>query len=402
MPEGAARDERLGGIILNGRALTLATAFACLTVNASEGPVTREGAYWVQTQRGKLASPPGSVLKVIMRGPVTVRGGARASEYVLRTRVRARSEAEARRLFSQLHLKTSTQKEVSTLTLSYPARPLGSAELEVLTTSSASAWVETYNGDVQICDLDMNVYVKTGAGSIQLDRIGGEVVARTAGGEVRMGSIGGSVRCFSGGGTIEVEKTGGESWFETAGGNIHLAEAAGAVHASTAGGNIRIGRARGSVVASSAGGRIEVREAGGAVMAGNSGGSIQVGPAQGVRLEATGGSIRLRGSSGALRAVSDVGSILAELIPGVRLQDSTLSTGAGDITVFIPSNTALTIKALNDSNQLGRIISDFPEILVRQLQEESRMRAEGTLNGGGPLLQLTSTGGTIYLRRLPR
>jgi hypothetical protein len=125
-----------------------------------------------------------------------------------------------------------------------------------------------------------------------------------------------------------------------------------------------------------------------------------VGPAQGVRLEATGGSIRLRGSSGALRAVSDVGSILAELIPGVRLQDSALSTGAGDITVFIPSNISLTIKALNESSRAGRIVSEFPEILVKAGHQDNRTQAEGSLNGGGPVLQLTSTGGTIYLRRV--
>jgi len=153
------------------------------------------------------------------------------------------------------------------------------------------------------------------------------------------------------------------------------------------------------VIARSAGGRIEVEEAAGVVMAANAGGSIQVGHAQSVRLEATGGSIRLRGSSGALRAVSDVGSILAELMPGVRLQDSALSTGTGDITVFIPSNIPLTVKALNETGQLGRIISEFPEILIQTLQQ-SRMLAEGTLNGGGPVLQLTSTGGTIYLRRI--
>jgi hypothetical protein len=137
------------------------------------------------------------------------------------------------------------------------------------------------------------------------------------------------------------------------------------------------------------------------VVAGNSGGSIQIGAARGVRLEATGGSIRLRGSSGALRAVSDVGSIQAELHGGLRLQDSVLSTGAGDITVYIPSNIAVTIQALNESSRLGRIVSEFPEIPVRRVVEESNpgTLAEGALNGGGPVLKLTSTGGTIYLRR---
>ena len=83
------------------------------------------------------------------------------------------------------------------------------------------------------------------------------------------------------------------------------------------------------------------------------------------------------------------------------MQDSILSTGAGDITVYIPSNLPLTVKALNESGPQGTIISEFSEILVRNAAEAARERvlAEGTLNGGGPVLRLTSTGGTIYVKR---
>jgi len=303
-------------------------------------------------------------------------------------------------LLSEIGLQKSVSRGVATLSTTHSPRPLAAAELNVLVPPDTSVWIETEQGDVQVEGPAENVWVKTGAGEIRIDHIDGNATARTAGGEVRIGRVAGSVRCFSGGGSIQAVLAGQESWFETAGGNIRLGEIRGPVHASTGGGNVQIGRARSSVVARSAGGRIEVEEAGGIVMAGNAGGSIQVGHAQSVRLEATGGSIRLRGSSGALRAASDVGSILAELVPGVRLQDSVLSTGTGDITVFIPSNTPLTVKALNESGRLGRIVSEFPEILVRSPEQQSRMLAEGALNGGGPVLQLTSTGGTIYLRRV--
>jgi len=362
------------------------------------GVLTREGAYWVKTETGSLR--PTGALKIRTRGPVTVSGGASTTTYTLKTRVKAGSEREARRLLSQWTLRNTLLRDVATLTLTWPEHPVASAEMEVRTTGGSPLYLETWSGDVQVYDIRSDVFAKTGAGIIQMDRIAGQVEARTAGGNVRLGKIGGGVRCFSGGGTIEVDRTGGESWFETAGGDVLLSQVGGAAHASTAGGNIRIGRAGGAVIARSAGGRIEVGEAGGAVVAANSGGSIQVGQAKGVRLEATGGSIRLRGSSGALRAVSDVGSILAELIPGVLLQDSALSTGRGDITVFLPSNIALTVRALNESDRIGRIVSEFPEILVKASQQQSRQFAEGALNGGGPVLQLTSTGGTIYLRRL--
>jgi DUF4097 and DUF4098 domain-containing protein YvlB len=291
-----------------------------------------------------------------------------------------------------LSLKTSP---AGAIVLSYPVRPRASAELSVQVPSSLpKLLLETHSGDLEVFDISGQAEARSGAGVVRIDRVGGEVVARTAGGDIRIGRVGGGVKCVSGGGSIEVAAAGGESWFDTAGGEINLGSIAGPVHASTAGGNIRIGSAGQSVAAKTAGGRIDVLEARGIVMAANSGGSIQVGSAQGVRLEATGGSIRLRGSAGALTAVSDSGNIFAELNARLPLRDSILTTGAGDITVFIPSNIPVTVQALNESARPGRIISEFDEIPVRAAF------AEGTLNGGGPVLKLTSTGGTIYLRRV--
>ena len=173
------------------------------------------------------------------------------------------------------------------------------------------------------------------------------------------------------------------------------------MHASTAGGNIRVDRAGSAVTAQTAGGRIEVHQAGGIVTAENSSGSIQIGDANGVRCESSAGIIRLRGASGSLRAITDAGSILAELLSGRPLQDSILSTRSGDITVFIPSNLALTVRALSEAGRAGRIVSDFAEIPVKSVDmlQTSGLQAEGTLNGGGPVLQDSVAGGTIYLRR---
>lgn len=380
-------------------------ALIAVGLAAQTAQIRRDGGYWVETLSGTCPLPTAQ-LRVHTRGPVTVSGtisvkgqADREARYVLRRRVRARSEAEALALLRQLQPQTSP----GVLALSYPARPAASAELEITLPSSLQrVSIETHSGDVSVNDIQGRVEARSGAGVIQMDRIGSSVVARTAGGDIRMGRIAGNVRCYSGGGTISVESAGGESWFDTAGGEIRIGQSAGPVHASTAGGNIQVGRAEGAVAARTAGGRIQVVEAHGIVVAGNAGGSIQVGSARGVRLEATGGSIRLKGSSGSLRAVSDVGSILAELISGSGLRDSILTTGTGDITVYLPSDIAVNVQALNESGRAGRIISEFAEIPVQSSRDEARERvfAEGTLNGGGPTLKLTSTNGTIYLRRV--
>ncbi len=381
----------------------LGLSWALAIASAQTQAVIRQGSYWMQTSLGTFASPASGKVVVKTQGGVVVRGGpGTAVSYVLRTRVLARNEADAVRQFRAVSLKTANRASGLNLDLVYPSRSEVLADLEIHAPGKLGQMlVLTQSGNVEIYDIDGSVQAQSGGGLIQMDRIGGDAVARTGGGEIRLGRIGGGARCLSGGGAIYADRCGGESWFETAGGEIVVRETEGPVHASTAGGSIRVDRAASTVSAHTAAGRIEVAHAGGVVTANNSGGSIQVGAASGVRCESSGGTIRLRGASGALRAVTDVGSILAELMSGMPLQNSMLSTSTGDITVFIPSNLALTVRAQSVSARAGRIVSEFPEIPVRiiNLPNPASAMAEGALNGGGPLLQISAATGTIYLRR---
>jgi hypothetical protein len=115
-----------------------------------------------------------------------------------------------------------------------------------------------------------------------------------------------------------------------------------------------------------------------------------------------GGGIKLRGVTGELHVATAIGSILAELLAGSAIENSYLSTGSGDVTVFIPSNLAVTVQAQNDSpGRLGRIVSDFPEVRVRNgaASRQGRVVASGAINGGGPQLVIAAANGTIFLRR---
>ena len=95
--------------------------------------------------------------------------------------------------------------------------------------------------------------------------------------------------------------------------------------------------------------------------------------------------------------LSASGSISASLL-GSRIAESYLATGNGDITVSIPSNVGVTIQAQNAlADTLRRIISDFAAIQPRR--QGTRVVAEGAVNGGGPLLQISGTGGTIFIKK---
>jgi len=367
----------------------------------SESALTREGRYWVQTLTGTASLEATARLRVSNRGAVTVQGEERGDiAHSLKKRVRASSESSARQLLSRVGLKVGQQGGWTTLATSFPAQNDVSADLTLrVPRKLLEVELDSEGGSVEAFDLAGALKAETGGGRIHIDRIQGEVAIRTGGGEVQLGKIGRGVQCSSGGGSITAESIGGEASFNTGGGEIYVREAQGPVRASTGGGNIRVERAGGPVTAATGGGLIDVGQAGGQVAAESGAGSIKVRLARGVRCESGSGSIQLVSVFGSLRASTGAGSILAELVAGKPLEDSVLSTGSGDITVFIPSNLAVTIQAISDSPGLQRIISDFPEIQARVYSRAGRAEAQGALNGGGPVLKLAASDGAIYLRR---
>ncbi len=374
-----------------------------LAVAQNESAITRDGGYWIRTIQGAIDAPSADKLRVETTGNVTLKGTAmEQSSYALTVRVKAGDAREAETLFKQVSVKTGTEGGWAYLKVTPPR--LVSVGLE-LSVSGARAIrqvrAETRGGNVQASDWEGDFEARSAGGRIVADRIRGQSELRTAGGDIEVGHVGGQLRCYSGGGGIRVENAGAAALLETAGGEIVVQQAGGPVQATTGGGNIRIERAASTVNARTAGGLIQVQQADGPVTAESSGGAIQVNSAKGVRCESAGGAIRLRNVAGAVHAFANSGSILAELVSGSALMDSILSTNAGDITVLIPSNLALRLQATNESGGSGRINSDFPQFRpqVGGIAGAGPLMAEGSLNGGGPLLRVNVTGGTIYLRR---
>jgi hypothetical protein len=382
----------------------ISIVFAAAVSPNALAQITREGRYWVQTVNGVATAVPMERFRLDTVGNVVLQGdnGDKVT-YKLKLRVRARDAQEAEALLREFEVRSRTISGWLRLTVTPPANISEGPELSVsVPRSLQQVWIETRGGNVQANDLDGDLEARSAAGRMLVDRIKGRAQIRTGGGDIQVGDVGGTVRCYSGAGVIRVGSAGGESWFDTAGGEVFVHQALGPVHAATAGGNIRIEHASSTVFARTAAGLIEVQQASGTVTAESSAGGIQVNAANGVRCESAAGTIRLRNVGGALRASTAAGSILAELLSGNRIQESTLSTNAGDITVFIASSVPLTVLARNDSGgATGRIISDFPEIRVKLGSQPgaSPVVAEGALNGGGPVLHINVNGGTIYLRR---
>ena len=339
-------------------------------------------------------------------GDAVVRGQARTDCYFrIRQRVVAATEDRAASAMPGFHLNSRLQGDSAFFKVEPDAAGTGMLDIEIAVPKGLREMVALSQiGSVKAFDVDGAATIESGAGNLEVDRINGPASCRTDGGNIRVGRVNSTLRCYSGGGQIRIASAGGETWTDTAGGEIFVTEVGGPLHATTSGGNIEVERAAGIVRAYSLLGLIDIQQAGGLVTAETRGGSIQVNGARGARCEAGTGTIRVRNSDGPIRLSTMAGSILAELLAGRPLQESILSTMSGDITVLIPSNLAVTVQATNETQGArGRIISDFSEIQTKPFKPGLGPKvAQGSLNGGGPLLRITAAGGNIYLKRPAR
>ncbi len=236
--------------------------------------------------------------------------------------------------------------------------------------------------------------LSTEGGHIQVQDVAGNLDAFTAGGHIVAGNIAGDATLHSGGGHIRAGQINGRAQLETDGGNITLKQAGSFVSVRTGGGQIDFGEVRGSVRAQTGGGGIRIITVSGPM-----------------EVESNGGSICLTRVAGAVQAVTAGGTIQAWINPDAASPGgkvslpgaSQLSSGAGDIIIFLPRNLAANIDALVENGGLSRIDAD-PALLLNIQPLGNRnagpVHATGALNGGGELIKLRTTVGRIRLQYL--
>ncbi|HZT32454.1 MAG TPA: hypothetical protein VFA33_21370 [Bryobacteraceae bacterium] len=375
----------------------LILGLSCLAAAGAQSDISRDGSFWVRSMSGASAVAPATRLRVVASGGVRVCGAAQDQlTYTWKVRVKGRGETEARNKLNAAVIRVTRASDLVSL-VARPGAGIGALDVRVPKTVKEAA-IYTSDGNLEACDFDGSVRAQTGGGVVKADRIRGDLRADTGGGDVELGSIEGQVRVVTGGGRITAVSLGGEANLATGGGDIGVQQAGATLHVSTGGGGIRIGRAGGPVIANTGGGPIEISQALGTVTTRNVGGPVQVGAARGVSCENAAGGVKLQNVSGSLRVSTAFGSILAQLLAGQPITDSFLTTANGDITVVIPSNLAVTIQARNQSaDSMRRIVSEFPGVSVRM--DGGQVVAEGVINGGGPVLRIAGTGGTIFIKR---
>jgi len=355
--------------------------------------LTREGGLWVRTFQKTAPAKPR--LRIEAHGPVRLDGNVSPNfQVTVKVSVQARTREQARSMLERAEVRVEPQKDW--LVISTPGRN-ASSSVVMRAPRLREAVVTSSDGAVEAYGIDGPLTVDTGADQVNVDRIHGDCTLSTGGGDIFAGTVDGYLHCSTVAGAIRAKSVRGEVVLRTNGGDISAFSVGGSARVETGGGMVHLFAVNGPVTAINGGGPIIVDVAAGLVTTRNMAGPVQVSEAAGIRCDSANGGIVLGKISGPMRVSTAVGNIVANLM-GSRLAESYLETGNGDITVVIPSNVGVRISAENQmADSIRRILSDFREIQPRL--RGMHLEAEGQVNGGGPLLQISASSGTIFLKR---
>ena len=162
---------------------------------------------------------------------------------------------------------------------------------------------------------------------------------------------------------------------KTSGGNITVGDLAGQMEARTSGGNVKLGNIDGTVDAGTSGGNVRAEKI--------------VGRAD---LDTSGGDIVVKLVENTLSAHTSGGDVEAG-IGGALKGDCSLGTSGGDVKVAVDKAAAFQLDAATSGG------SDRADGLTITLDGggAGRSHLSGKVNGGGPLLKLRTSGGSIHI-----
>jgi DUF4097 and DUF4098 domain-containing protein YvlB len=394
-------------IKLAGVAVTVATLASLAW--CQEGRIYREGSNWVQEVTGDVGAAKNLRVK-LAAGSVRVQGGSQSGiTYTIHRRAYTSSEQQARRAFESHKVSTSVKGETAWVVAeSSGGGDHKSADDFVINVprNLESAKIETGCGSASATGIAGRVDLESGGGNIHLDDIGGEITAQTGGGTIEVGSVEGSVNLQTGGGNIKIASAKGEIKAESGGGSVVVLSGLQGAVLETGGGSIRVDKCGGTVKATTGGGSVELGEIGGPAEIETGAGSIRLASSKGrVQAQTGGGSIQLDGAT-SVKAETSAGGIIVKLLPSAGGHtNSTLETSAGDITVYLANDLAISIRAEIEIANGHTIRSDFSDIRVSSEGGEGwpkTVTAEGQLNGGGPVLKVRTNSGNVSFRRVSR
>jgi DUF4097 and DUF4098 domain-containing protein YvlB len=262
--------------------------------------------------------------------------------------------------------------------------------------------VENFNGSIEISAWDQDSVDIAGVkyastpemrDSIKIDIVASDdsVHIRTVRPSERRGNMGAKYvihvprkteleRIQSSNGAIRVSDVTGPVRLRSSNGSLHATNVRGSLDAQTSNGTIDVEQLDGGANLRTSNGRIRADGVRGSLEATTSNGSINVH----LTKTESGRPVKLESSNGGIELTLDE----------VNHNDVYASTSNSSITVRMPSSIGARLRAHASNNSIS---TDF-DVLTQGVL--SKHHLEGTIGGGGPLLDLETSNGGIHLQKL--
>lgn len=122
----------------------------------------------------------------------------------------------------------------------------------------------------------------------------------------------------------------------------------------------------------------------------NTNGAIEVSDVEGeIRLESTNGKIWTESVGGTVDANTTNGSIKVDIADITSSKDMEFTTTNGSVKIYLPEDAGFDLNARTTN---GSIKTDFS---MNTRSKYNRRRMQGSVNGGGPLVYVETTNGSI-------
>jgi hypothetical protein len=206
-----------------------------------------------------------------------------------------------------------------------------------------------------IVPAETKLHSSSGSGNVHVDGVTGPAEATSGSGNVSLNNIGGEVHARSGSGDIDLNSVHGNARVSTGSGTVHAMGIAGSFTGSSGSGDVRLEQtAPGDVDVSSGSGTIEIK-----------------------------------GAKGAVKAQTGSGDINAQ---GDPTGEWKLHTGSGSVEVQFPDQAAYDLVAHTGSGS----IQTTHEMTVQGTITPRELH--GKVHGGGALVELSTSSGSIQIR----
>jgi len=293
--------------------------------------------------------------------------------------------------------------------------------------------IRNASGEIEITGPVASVTANTASGDITAGNVTGDASLTTASGRVVASTVGGVLRIQTASGDIQVDDAKSRLFAQAATGSIRVSNVVDDANLSAASGSISVERAGGRVSAKAVSGSVTIRDAGGDVQADSLSDSITVTDAKGLVTASTlSGSITLTGIGDGVRAKAVSGRIQinrtkgridarttsdAIILNDVESSDISARTTSGEVRFNGPiqsggsysfesfsGNVVLTLPAASSFNlsartRSDRLQSEFDLKSGPDLPGRSRGTISAVIGDGGPVINLATFSGNIYLNK---